>query len=123
MKYVRFKMFISHVKDVYCMLHATVKVCMKYIRFKIFISHVKGLERNKNKHNRLDLTHLCVMSKVLKVLYLHNQYTSIKRNSLLFMVCTNTGNFCPWRCPFPIGANDKKFIKFSCQTNTAHNLK
>ena len=31
------------------------------------ISHVKEIKRNKNKHNRLDLRHLFLMSKESKV--------------------------------------------------------
>ena len=34
------------------------------------ISHVKGVERNKNMHSRLDLTHLFMMSKVLYTIYI-----------------------------------------------------
>ena len=69
---------VSKVHGAWCMVHETLQGCIKYIRFKIVISHVKGVKRNKDMHNGLDPTHLLVMSKVLKVLYIHNQYTSIE---------------------------------------------
>ena len=33
------------------------------------ISNIEGVQRNKNKHERLHLRHLFLLSKVLKVLY------------------------------------------------------
>ena len=44
------------------MLHAACNVARLYK-----ISHVEGVERNKNRHNRLDLRHLFLISKELKV--------------------------------------------------------
>ena len=40
---------------------------------------IRGVERNKNMHNRLDITHLFLMSKVSKVLY------TIYIHSIIFM--------------------------------------
>ena len=48
------------------MLHAAWYVARFYK-----ISYVKGVERNKNSHNTVDLTHLSLMSKESKV---HSSY-------------------------------------------------
>ena len=42
--------------------------------------HVRGVKRNKNKHNRFDLTHLFLMLKVSKVLH------TIYINSIVLML-------------------------------------
>ena len=49
------------------MLHATWYVVRFYK-----ISYVEGVERNKNSHNTVDLTHLSLMSKELKVQSIYN---------------------------------------------------
>ena len=44
--------------------------------------HVKGVKRNKNTHNRFDLTHLFLISKVLKVpctQYIYIQWYTCQR--------------------------------------------
>ena len=45
-------------------VHATWNITRLYE-----ISNVEGVQRNKNKHKRLHLRHLFLLSKVLKVLY------------------------------------------------------
>ena len=49
------------------MLHAAWYVARFYE-----ISYVKGVERNKNSHNTVDLRHLSLMSKELKVHSIYN---------------------------------------------------
>ena len=50
-----------------CMLHAVWYVARLYK-----ISYVEGVERNKNSHNTVDLRHLSLMSKELKVHSIYN---------------------------------------------------
>ena len=62
------------------------KDCKDYKDCKIGM-HVRGIKRNKNMHNRLDLTHLFLMLKVSKALYtIYIQY--IRRMKPL--LCTHT---------------------------------
>ena len=50
-------------------LHAACcMVCCKVVQ----ISYVEGVERNKNSHNTVDLRHLSLMSKELKVQSIYN---------------------------------------------------
>ena len=42
------------------------------------ISYVEGVERNKNSHNTVDLRHLSLMSKELKVQSIYNVDSNLK---------------------------------------------
>ena len=59
--------YVEGVETTCCMLHAAWYVARLYK-----ISYVEGVERNKNSHNTVDLRHLSLMSKELKVHLIYN---------------------------------------------------
>ena len=59
--------YVKGVKTTCCMLHAAWYVARLYK-----ISYVKGVERNKKKHNTVDLRHLSLMSKESKFHSIYN---------------------------------------------------